>query len=82
MTYFLVAGHFTPTQRAGYRVGVPRKGFWREVINTNSQFYGGSGVGNNGGVQAEPIPAHGFDHSVSLTLPPNSTTILKWVQED
>ena len=81
MTFFLVVGHFTPTQRSGYRVGVPRKGFWREVINTNSQYYGGSGVGNNGGVKAEAIAAHGFDHSVSLTLPPNSTTILKWVQE-
>lgn len=51
------------------------------MINTNSQYYGGSGVGNNGGVKAEAIAAHGFDHSVSLTLPPNSTTILKWVQE-
>ena len=46
---FAVVGHFGGAARTGYRIGVPRRGFWKEVINTNSEFYGGSGLGNGGG---------------------------------
>src|SRR5690606_28781960 len=42
-TLFAVVGHFTPLKREKYRIGVPRAGLWREVINTNSEYYGGSG---------------------------------------
>jgi 1,4-alpha-glucan branching enzyme len=51
-------------------VGVPRPGFYREALNSDSAFYGGSNAGNDGGVQAAPIPWHGQPHSVLLTLPP------------
>jgi 1,4-alpha-glucan branching enzyme len=63
--------NFTPVVREHYRIGVPTSGEYRERLNTDSRFYGGSDVGNvYGAVRAEPIPAHGRDWSVSLTLPP------------
>ena len=76
-TLFVAVGHFGGAVRE-YRVGVPRKGLWREVINTNSEYYGGSGVGNAGGREADDTPCDGFSQSVALTLPPFSTLILKW----
>ena len=77
-TIFAVVGHYTPVVRSNYRIGVPRPGLWREIVNTNSQFYGGSGVGNDGGRTAEDVPADGFEQSLLLTLPPLSTTFFKW----
>lgn len=68
--------NFTPVPRENYRVGVPRAGFYRENINTDSHFYGGSDMGNGGGVWADAIPAHGFPCSLSLTLPPLAVLIL------
>jgi 1,4-alpha-glucan branching enzyme len=62
--------NFTPVPRYGYRVGVPRGGFYREILNTDSTYYGGSDMGNAGGVLGEPVPWHGQPHSVLLTLPP------------
>ena len=62
---------------SGYRVGVPRGGFYRERINTDAAIYGGSNVGNAGNVVAEAIPAHGHAHSLSLTLPPLATLVLR-----
>ncbi len=76
-----VIGHFTPLRRDNYRIGVPRGGWWKELINTNSEYYGGSGVGNGGGRLAEDIPCDGQAQSLSLTLPPLSTTIFKWSGE-
>jgi 1,4-alpha-glucan branching enzyme len=73
-----VIGHFTPVIRSGYRLGLPRRGRWRELINTNSQYYGGSGLGNHGGVETEELAADGFEQSVLITMPPLSTTVLKW----
>jgi 1,4-alpha-glucan branching enzyme len=81
-TLFAVVGHYTPVGRPNYRIGVPRRGLWREAINTNSQFYGGSGVGNDGGRTTEDVPADGFEQSLLLTLPPMSTTIFKWTAAD
>ena len=66
----LVVCNFTPIPRINYRVGVPRKGIWKEVLNSDAKEYGGSGLGNLGGVEAEPIPFHGREYSASLTLPP------------
>jgi len=80
-TLFATVGHFTPVVRSDYRVGVPRRGFWKEVVNTNSQYYGGSGLGNGGGKATEDVPADGFAQSLNLTLPPYSTTIFKWTAE-
>jgi 1,4-alpha-glucan branching enzyme len=61
---------FTPVSHDNYRIGVPTAGFWREVLNSDAEEYGGSGRGNRGGVSSEPILAHGRPHSLSLTLPP------------
>ncbi|WP_130513004.1 1,4-alpha-glucan branching protein GlgB [Krasilnikovia cinnamomea] len=62
--------NFAAVPHEGYRIGLPRPGVWREVINTDSELYGGSGVGNLGQVTAEPQPWHALDFSVSLRVPP------------
>jgi len=62
--------NLSPVPRFGYRLGLPRPQRWREVLNTDSSFYGGSDVGNLGGVQPEPIPWHGQPVSAAVTLPP------------
>jgi 1,4-alpha-glucan branching enzyme len=69
--------NFTPVVREGYRVGVPLPGVYRERINTDAGSYGGSGVGNAGAVEADPVPCHGRPFSVYLTLPPLATLVLE-----
>ncbi|HHT9135043.1 MAG TPA: 1,4-alpha-glucan branching protein GlgB [Candidatus Avalokitesvara rifleensis] len=66
----LVICNFTPVVRHGYRVGVPMGGFWREVLNSDAEEYGGSGQGNFGGLEAAPVSFHNKSHSLSLSLPP------------
>jgi 1,4-alpha-glucan branching enzyme len=66
----LIVCNFTPLVRTDYRVGVPRGGYWRERLNSDAVEYGGSGVGNFGGLEAAPLPAHGRFHSLALRLPP------------
>lgn len=66
----LVICNFTPVPRENYAVGVGVDGFWREVLNSDSSMYGGSGMGNMGQVRAEPIPVHGQPYSLNLVLPP------------
>jgi 1,4-alpha-glucan branching enzyme len=68
----LVVCNFTPVPRPNYVVGVPNGGWWREVLNSDSGIYGGSGMGNLGGVEARAIQAHGRSHSLELMLPPLS----------
>ena len=68
--------NWTPRVREGYRIGVPHAGRWQEVINTDLPQYGGSGVTLGGGVDSEPVAAHGFAQSVSLKLPPLGALIL------
>ncbi|WP_437738747.1 1,4-alpha-glucan branching protein GlgB [Sorangium sp. So ce1335] len=63
-------GNFTPVPRHQYRIGVPRRGAYLEVLNTDATEYGGSGVGNMGRVEVEDVPCHGFPQSIVLTLPP------------
>lgn len=75
--FVVVVSNFTPIVRQGYRVGVPRPGFYREILNSDSSHYWGSNVGNEGGAPTEEFPFHGYDHSISLTLPPLSTVYLK-----
>jgi 1,4-alpha-glucan branching enzyme len=62
--------NFSPVPRPGYRVGLPYAGQWREAVNTDSSFYGGSNLGNAGGLRAEAVPWHGQRFSVEVTLPP------------
>ena len=66
----LVVCNLTPVPRHGYAVGVPRGGYWREVLNSDAEIYGGSGVGNAGGAEALQGEMHGRDHFLSLNLPP------------
>ncbi|HRI93816.1 MAG TPA: alpha amylase C-terminal domain-containing protein, partial [Accumulibacter sp.] len=76
----LYVGNFTPVVRQGYRVGVPNAGRYYERINTDSQHYGGSNVGNGpDGLVAERVPAHGREYSLNLTLPPLAALFLEWV---
>ncbi len=79
-TLFAVVGHFGGAVRS-YRIGVPRRGWWREVINTNSEYYGGSGLGNDGGRATTEEPRDGFTQSIELTLPPLTTLIFKWTEK-
>lgn len=69
--------NFTPVPRTNYRIGMPGKGRWREVLNSDAQIYGGSGVGNLGSVDTDPTPFHGRNHSVVVTLPPLAVAILE-----
>jgi len=71
----LVVCNCTPVPRYNYRVGVPFGGFWEEVLNSDAVDYGGSGVGNLGGVEAEQVPVHGRPWSLPLTLPPLGVVI-------
>jgi len=68
----LIACNLTPVTRENYAIGVPRGGRWVERLNSDAPIYGGSGVGNFGGLQASSRPAHGRPHSLTLTLPPLS----------
>jgi 1,4-alpha-glucan branching enzyme len=75
--FTVIVANFTPVPREAYRFGVPAAGWYRELLNSDSEVYGGSNVGNGGGVMSEPSPIHGFDHSVSLTVPPLGFVMLK-----
>ena len=75
--FLLVVCNFTPVVRHGYRVGVPLAGRYHELMNSDSGLYGGSNVGNGGGVVTEPARWHAWDQSVLLTIPPLGVLILK-----
>ena len=62
--------NFTPVKRDNYRVGVPKSGFYEEILNTDSDLYWGSNEGNLGGIESEEIAIQNRDHSISITLPP------------
>ena len=72
----LMVCNFTPVPRQEYRIGAPHGGFWREALNSDATEYGGSGMGNRGGVDADPWPQHGRPFSLPLTLPPLSALFL------
>jgi 1,4-alpha-glucan branching enzyme len=69
--------NFTPVPRIDYRVGVPAPGYYAELVNSDSAVFGGSNLGNAGGVRAEPVAAHGFDRSLRLSVPPLGCLFLK-----
>jgi len=73
-----VACNFTPVPRSSYRVGVPRGGFWNEILNSDAQEYGGSGQGNLGGVEAMRMSFYGkFDYTLAITLPPLGVVVFR-----
>jgi 1,4-alpha-glucan branching enzyme len=74
----LVVCNFTPLPRENHLVGVPLPGFWREILNSDATCYGGSGMGNQGGVTSHPVPAHGRYHALRITLPPLAVIYFKY----
>ncbi|OAQ20114.1 1,4-alpha-glucan branching protein GlgB [Thermosulfurimonas dismutans] len=74
----VIVCNFTPVPRYEYRIGVPRPGFYREILNTDAAEYGGSGHGNFGGQKAEAVPFHGRPYSLNLTLPPLGVLYFRW----
>jgi 1,4-alpha-glucan branching enzyme len=76
-TIILVACNFTPVPRYSYRLGSPRSGYWQEILNSDAGDYGGSNMGNLGGVETVPVPLHGRPHSLTITLPPLSVSFFK-----
>ncbi|MFC5270206.1 1,4-alpha-glucan branching protein GlgB [Adhaeribacter terreus] len=74
----LIVCNFTPVPRENYRIGVPKKGCWDEIFNSDATEYGGSGVINGIDLKAENFPMHGRDFSLSLTLPPLGVIYLKY----
>ena len=73
----LVVFNFTPVPRINHQIGAPRGGFWRECLNSDASIYGGSNMGNGGGVMADPNPHHGRPYSLRLTIPPLGAVFLK-----
>ncbi len=74
----VAVSHFTPEPLYGYRVGVPHPGRYRECFNSDAEVYGGSGIGNFGALEAEPVPFHGRAYSLALSLPPLATVMFQW----
>jgi 1,4-alpha-glucan branching enzyme len=74
----LVIINFTPVPRRNFLVGIPNRGIWREVLNSDAQEYGGSGWGNLGCVESVPVASHGRVDSLNLNLPPLATVMLRW----
>jgi 1,4-alpha-glucan branching enzyme len=73
----VVACNFTPVPRDNYQVGVPRGGFWQQVLNSDRREYWGSGQGNLAGVEAVPVAVHGRRYSLNLALPPLGAVFFK-----
>jgi 1,4-alpha-glucan branching enzyme len=74
----LVVTNFTPVPRSNFQLGIPLRGRWTEVLNSDGREYGGSGWGNLGGVDSVPVGAHGRTDSLTLSIPPLATLMLRW----
>jgi 1,4-alpha-glucan branching enzyme len=75
--FVVVVTNFTPVPREGYRIGVPAQGFYRELLNSDSAYYGGGNMGNAGGLTSEPTPWQGQPHSLCITVPPLAVVFFK-----
>jgi 1,4-alpha-glucan branching enzyme len=75
--YTVIVANFTPVPRVDYRIGVPDGGWYRELLNSDSARYSGGNMGNGGGAYAEHRPMHGFEHSMSITVPPLGFVLFK-----
>jgi len=73
----LVCCNFTPVPRTGYEFGVPEAGFYEEILNTDSELFGGTNLGNGGLVSSRPIPMHNRENSISVTLPPLAVVLFR-----
>lgn len=78
----LIGCNFTPVPREMYRIGVPFAGSWKEVFNSDACEYGGSGMGNAGRVDSEPIKYHGRENSILAKLPPLATIIFRFEKKE
>jgi 1,4-alpha-glucan branching enzyme len=78
----LIVTNFTPIPHRNFLLGVPQRGRWREVLNSDAHEYGGSGWGNLGGVESAPVAAHGRLDALNLNLPPLATVWLRWEGHD
>ena len=76
-SFLAVILNFTPVPRENYRIGLPRAGSYREILNSDSEFFGGGNMGNEGLVASEPLAWMGQQQSVELTLPPLGALILQ-----
>jgi 1,4-alpha-glucan branching enzyme len=75
--FLMFCCNFTPVPHTGYEFGVPEEGFYQEILNTDSELYGGSNVGNGGAVASRPIPKHGRKYSIAVTLPPLGVVVFR-----
>jgi 1,4-alpha-glucan branching enzyme len=75
--FHIVVLNFTPVVRRNYRIGVPVAGTYREVLNSDSRFYGGTDVGNGQAIRSQGLSWMGRPQSLSLTLPPLAAVVLK-----
>ena len=75
--FVLFCCNFTPTPHSNYRFGVPEEGFYAEIFNSDSVLFGGSNLGNAGGIASEAVPQHGRNQSISVTLPPLAVVVFK-----
>jgi 1,4-alpha-glucan branching enzyme len=75
--FLVVMANFTPVIRKNYRLGVPESGFYREVFNSDSTYYGGSNIGNGLPIEAKKFESHGRKYSIDVTIPPLGVSILK-----
>ena len=75
--YLIVAANLTPAPRSEYRIGVPKSAFYKEIFNSDAEWYGGSGTGNQGGVYSSPTRSHGRSDSISVFLPPLSVVVFR-----
>ena len=75
--YLIFICNFTPVPRFQYRIGVPEKTFYKEILNSESEIYGGCNLGNIGGIRAESVTSHSRQFSINLTIPPLSVLIFR-----
>jgi 1,4-alpha-glucan branching enzyme len=75
--FLLFCCNFTPVPRVGYEFGVPDEGFYEEVLNTDSEHFGGSNLGNAGLLASQPVPRHGRKQSIAVTLPPSAVVVFR-----
>ena len=73
--------NFQPVKRVKYRIGAPTSGVYAEIFNSEAEKFGGCGVTNGNHIESENIPMHGYEQSVSLTLPPMSVLYLTCTEE-
>ena len=69
--------NFTPVPRTQYTIGVPEPGYYREILNSDSSLFGGSNMGNAGGVTSQPVPSHSRPHSIRITVPPLAVVVFE-----